>query len=170
VPIRVVIAEDNYLVREGVRQLIESLPDLELVGVCEDMEGLLNAVEEQKPDVVLTDIRMPPTGTDEGLQVAEKLRHSHPATGVVVLSQFVESEYALALLENGAAGRAYLLKERVSDVQQLVDAIKEVAAGGSVIDPKVIEALVAARTAAQDSPLASLTPREKEVLEQLARG
>jgi DNA-binding NarL/FixJ family response regulator len=170
VPIRVVMAEDNYLVREGVRQLIESLPELELVAVCEDMDGLLKAVDDHNPEVILTDIRMPPTGTDEGLQVAEKLRVSHPSTGVVVLSQYVESEYALALLENGAAGRAYLLKERVSDVQQLVDAIKEVAGGGSVIDPKVIEALVAARTAAHDSPLASLTPREKEVLEQLAQG
>jgi DNA-binding NarL/FixJ family response regulator len=170
VPIRVVMAEDNYLVREGVRQLIESLPELELVAVCEDMDGLLKAVEDHNPEVILTDIRMPPTGTDEGLQVAEKLRVSHPSTGVVVLSQYVESEYALALLENGAAGRAYLLKERVSDVQQLVDAIKEVAGGGSVIDPKVIEALVAARTAAHDSPLASLTPREREVLEQLAQG
>jgi DNA-binding NarL/FixJ family response regulator len=170
VPIGVVIAEDNYLVREGVRQLIEALPELELLAVCEDMEGLLKAVEEHRPDVVMTDIRMPPTGTDEGLQVAEKLRQSHPATGVVVLSQYVESEYALALLENGASGRAYLLKERVSDVQQLLDAIKEVAGGGSMIDPKVIEALVSARTAAHDSPLASLTPREKEVLEKLAQG
>jgi DNA-binding NarL/FixJ family response regulator len=170
VPIGVVIAEDNYLVREGVRQLIEALPELELLATCEDMESLLKAVEEHRPDVVMTDIRMPPTGTDEGLQVAEKLRQSHPNTGVVVLSQYVESEYALALLENGASGRAYLLKERVSDVQQLLDAIKEVAGGGSMIDPKVIEALVSARTAAHDSPLASLTPREKEVLEKLAQG
>jgi DNA-binding NarL/FixJ family response regulator len=170
VPIGVIIAEDNYLVREGVRQLIDAIPELELLAVCEDMEGLLKAVAEHRPDVVMTDIRMPPTGTDEGLQVAEKLRQSHPSTGVVVLSQYVESEYALALLENGASGRAYLLKERVSDVQQLLDAIKEVASGGSMIDPKVIEALVAARTAAHDTPLASLTPREKEVLEQLAQG
>jgi DNA-binding NarL/FixJ family response regulator len=170
VPIKVVIAEDNYLVREGIRQLVDSLPDLELAAVCVDMPSLLAAVEEHSPDVVLTDIRMPPTGTDEGLQVADRLRESHPGAGVVVLSQYVESEYALALLEKGAAGRAYLLKERVSDVGQLVDAIKEVAAGGSVIDPKVVEALVAARTAATDSPLATLTPRETEVLEQLAQG
>ena len=165
-----VIAEDNYLVREGVRQLIESLPELELAAVCEDMDGLLEAVNAESPDVVLTDIRMPPTGTDEGLQVADRLRETNPSTGVVVLSQYVESEYALQLLEKGAAGRAYLLKERVSDVHQLVDAIKEVAAGGSVIDPKVVEALVAARSAAADSPLATLTPRESEVLEQLAQG
>ena len=125
-----VIAEDNYLVREGVRQLVESLPELELAAVCEDMPSLLEAVDRTSPDVVMTDIRMPPTGTDEGLQVAERLRQTHPQTGVVVLSQFVEAEYALQLLEKGAAGRAYLLKERVSDVRQLVDAIKEVAAGG----------------------------------------
>jgi DNA-binding NarL/FixJ family response regulator len=164
------MAEDNYLVREGVRQLIESLPELELAAVCEDMPGLLVAVDKHKPDVVMTDIRMPPTETDEGLQVADRLRETSPGTGVVVLSQYVESEYALALLEKGAAGRAYLLKERVSDVQQLLDAIKEVAAGGSVIDPKVVEALVATRTAAADSPLASLTPRESEVLQKLAEG
>ncbi len=170
VPIRVVIAEDNYLVREGIKQLIESLPELELAAVCEDMDSLLEAVEKTSPDVVMTDIRMPPTGTDEGLRVAERLRETHPSTGVVVLSQYVESEYALQLLEKGAAGRAYLLKERVSDVIQLVDAIKEVAAGGSVIDPKVVEALVAARSTAAGSPLAILTPRETEVLEQLAQG
>src|SRR3984893_2316784 len=169
VPIRVVMAEDNYLVREGVRQLIESLPELELVAVCEDMDGLLKAVEEHNPEVILTDIRMPPTGTDEGLQVAEQLRKSHPSTGVVVLSQYVESEYALALLEKGAAGRAYLLKERVGDVTQLVDAIKEVAAGGSVIDPKVVEALVAGRSRST-SPLDGLTPREREVLSEVAQG
>jgi DNA-binding NarL/FixJ family response regulator len=170
VPIKVVIAEDNYLVREGVRQLIESLPELELAAVCEDKETLLAAVEEHHPDVVLTDIRMPPTGTDEGLQVADYLRDHHPETGVVVLSQYVEPEYALQLLEKGAGGRAYLLKERVSDVQQLVDAVKEVASGGSVIDPKVVEALVSARSAGANSPLATLTPRESEVLQHLAEG
>jgi len=131
---------------------------------------LLEAIEKESPDVVVTDIRMPPTGTDEGLQVADQLRQSRPSTGVVVLSQYVESEYALALLEKGAAGRAYLLKERVSDVQQLTDAIKEVAQGGSVIDPKVVEALVAARSRAADSPLSQLTPREGEVLGQVAQG
>jgi DNA-binding NarL/FixJ family response regulator len=170
VPIRVVIAEDNYLVREGVRQLIESLPELDLVAVCEDMPTLLEAVDRTNPEVVMTDIRMPPTGTDEGLQVAERLRETHPQTGVVVLSQYVESDYALQLLDKGAGGRAYLLKERVSDVRQILDAIKEVAAGGSVIDPKVVEALVATRSAAVDSPLAALTPREREVLEQMAQG
>ena len=167
--ISVVLAEDNYLVREGVRQLIHTQPELNLVAVCEDRDSLLAAVEEHRPDVVLTDIRMPPTNTDEGLQVAGRLRESSPATGVVLLSQYVESEYALALLEKGASGRAYLLKERVGDVAQLVYAIKEVAAGGSVIDPKVVEALVAARSRGV-SPLDSLSPREREVLSEVAQG
>src|SRR5438445_1595289 len=153
-----------------MRQFLESIPDVEVVAACTDRDSLLEAIEKESPDVVVTDIRMPPTETDEGLQVAERLRQTNPETGVVVLSQYVESEYALALLEKGAAGRAYLLKERVSDVQQLLDAIKEVASGGSVIDPKVVEALVAARTAAAGSPLASLTPRESEVLQKLAEG
>jgi DNA-binding NarL/FixJ family response regulator len=165
----VVLAEDNYLVREGVRQLIDTQPELELAAVCEDRDSLLLAVEEHRPDVVLTDIRMPPTNTDEGLQVAGLLRDSSPGVGVVLLSQYVESEYALALLEKGASGRAYLLKERVADVAQLVSAIKEVAAGGSVIDPKVVEALVAARSRGT-SPLDSLSPREREVLSEVAQG
>jgi len=168
-PIRVIVAEDNYLVREGVRQLIESLDDIELVAVCEDKDTLLAAVEAHNPDVVLTDIRMPPTGTDEGLQVAEELRQSRPQIGVVVLSQYVEADYAMALLANGAAGRAYLLKERVSDIAQLTNAIKEVARGGSVIDPQVVEILVAARSR-RKSPLDDLTPRETEVMSEMAQG
>ncbi len=167
--IRLVLAEDNYLVREGVRQLIESVDELELVAVCADLGSLLRAVDEFNPDVVLTDIRMPPTGTDEGIRAAEGFRESHPALGVVVLSQYAESAYALALLEKGAAGRAYLLKERVSDVQQLVGAIREVAGGGSVIDPTVVGELIAARSR-RPSPLQELTPRETEVLAQLAQG
>jgi DNA-binding NarL/FixJ family response regulator len=167
--VRVVLAEDNYLVREGVAKLIESLPELELVAVCVDKDSLLAAVAEHNPDVVLTDIRMPPTGTDEGLQVADYLREHSPSTGVVVLSQYVEAEYALALLDKGASGRAYLLKERISDVGQLVDAIVQVAAGGSVIDPRVVEALVASRSRAA-SPLDTLTPREAEVLAAMAEG
>jgi DNA-binding NarL/FixJ family response regulator len=169
VAISVVIAEDNYLVREGVRQLIESLDGIELKAVCEDRDSLLAAVEEHSPDVVMTDIRMPPTGTDEGLQVAERLRTTSPGTGVVVLSQYVEADYAMALLEKGAAGRAYLLKERVSDVAQLTAAIHEVARGGSVIDPQVVQALVEARSR-QRSPLDDLTPREREVMSEMAQG
>ncbi|HEV3232139.1 MAG TPA: response regulator transcription factor [Candidatus Dormibacteraeota bacterium] len=167
--VRVVLAEDNYLVREGVRQLIEALPGIELAAVCEDRDSLLGAVAEHRPDVVLTDIRMPPGNSDEGLQVAEWLRLNSPGTGVVVLSQYVESEYALALLEKGAAGRAYLLKERISDVAQLRDAILVVAAGGSVIDSRVVEALVVARSRSA-SPLDTLTPREREVLSEVAQG
>jgi DNA-binding NarL/FixJ family response regulator len=170
VPIRVVLADDNYLLREGVRQLIETQPELELAAVAVDLDSLMAEVEVQKPDVVITDIRMPPTGTDEGIRAAELIRTKYPRIGVVVLSQYAEPEYALALLEKGAAGRAYLLKERVSDIEQLVNAIREVTKGGSVIDSKVVEALVAARTRKPESPLRDLTPRETEVLAAMAEG
>ncbi|MEX0663777.1 MAG: response regulator transcription factor [Acidimicrobiia bacterium] len=169
-PIRVVVAEDSYLVREGVVRLLDTEPDVEVVGACEDYETLLAAVAELVPDVVLTDIRMPPTGTDEGIRAADALHASHPDVGVVVLSQFVEPGYALALLEHGSARRGYLLKERVSDIDQLVRAIREVATGGSFIDPKVIESLVEARSRHRDSPLEQLTPREREVLGAMAEG
>jgi DNA-binding NarL/FixJ family response regulator len=167
--IRVVLAEDNYLVREGIRQLLATTADIDVVGVCEDSDSLLAAVEQERPDVVLTDIRMPPTGTDEGIRVADQLRDTHPKIGVVVLSQFVESQYALALLDRGADGRAYLLKERIRDVEQLAGAVREVAAHGSVIDSKVVEALVSARTRTE-SPLDDLTPRELQILEEMAQG
>lgn len=169
-PVRVVLAEDNYLVRQGIANLLEVHPDLEVVAACEDLDSLLAAVAEHSPDVVLTDIRMPPTDSDEGIRAAEYLRENAPGIGVVVLSQHDEAEYALALLDRGAEGRAYLLKERVSDLEQLVGAIKEVAAGGSVIDPKVVEALVAARSRAARSPLALLSPREGEVMAEMAQG
>ena len=142
--IRLVIAEDTYLVREGIRRLLEPEADIEVVAACEDLPSLLDAIESEQPDVVLTDIRMPPTSQDEGIQVADRLRETNPETGVVVLSQFAAPEYALALLENGADRRAYLLKDRVGDAAQLAGAIREVAGGGSVIDPKVVEALIAA--------------------------
>jgi DNA-binding NarL/FixJ family response regulator len=170
VPIRIVFADDNYLLREGVTQLIESQPELQLVATATDLKSLLEAVERERPDVVITDIRMPPSGTDEGIRAAEQMRATQPQTGVVVLSQYVEPEYALSLLAKGASGRAYLLKERVSDIEQLVNAVREVARGGSVIDPKVVEALVAARTNKPDSPLRDLTPREQEVLAAIAQG
>jgi DNA-binding NarL/FixJ family response regulator len=169
-PIRVVLAEDNYLLRTAVQQLVEGQEELELAAVCSDLPSLLEAIEQHHPDVVLTDIRMPPTGTDEGLQAAARLRESSPQTGVVVLSQYAEPQYALALLEKGAARRAYLLKERVTDVGQLVAAIREVARGGSVIDPQVVEVLVAARSAQSASAVNELTPRERETLEQMAQG
>ena len=168
--IRVVLAEDNYLVREGIRGLLEAQPGLELIASCEDYDSLVAAVESDQPDVVLTDIRMPPGDSDEGIKAANLFRRQWPGLGVVVLSHHDEAEYALALLEDGSEGRAYLLKERVSDLEQLTNAIREVAAGGSVIDPKVVEALVAAKARAQRSPLALLTPRETEVLAEMAQG
>ena len=152
--LRVVLAEDNYLVREGVWRLLEAQGGVEIVAACGDLDALLAAVAAQAPDVVLTDIRMPPTGTDEGIRAAARLRQTHPGVGVVVLSQYDEPAYALALLEGGSGGRAYLLKERVSDPEHLAGAIREVAAGGSVIDSKVVEALVASRSRAAQSPLA----------------
>lgn len=169
--IRVAVAEDNYLVREGMLRLIELHPDaLELVAVCEDLNSLMEAVARENPDVVLTDIRMPPSFTDEGIDAAAQLRTTSPGIGVVVISQHDEAEYALALLEHGSQGRAYLLKERLSDFDQLIGAIEEVARGGSVIDPKVVEALVFARARAERSPLAALTPRETGVLNEMAQG
>ena len=168
-PIRVVVAEDNYLVREGVVRLLGIQTGLEVVAAYDDFDSLLAGVEADPPDVVVTDIRMPPTGTDEGVRAANLIRESHPAVGVVVLSQYVEPDYALALLEDGSDGRAYLLKERVSDVDVLRRAIEAVASGGSVIDPRVVETLVAARARPQ-SPLDFLTPRESEVLAEMALG
>jgi DNA-binding NarL/FixJ family response regulator len=168
--IRLVLAEDNYLLREGVKRLIDAHPDLELVGACSDYESLLATIEQERPDVVLTDIRMPPTGTDEGIRVAARLRAMSPHTGVVVLSQYANAAYALALLEGGSAGRAYLLKERVSDVEELLGAIRQVATGGSVIDPQVIQELVATAGGAAHSQLTALSKREREVLSEIAQG
>ncbi len=169
-PIRLVLAEDHYLVREGVRRLLATEPELEVAAVCGDLASLLAAVDAERPDVVLTDIRMPPGDADEGIQAAEQLRETHPDVGVVVLSQYTNPGYALALLERGSAGRAYLLKERVDDLEQLVTAIRAVAGGGSVIDPKVVEALVAERGRSKKSPLNDLTPREHDVLREMAEG
>lgn len=169
-PIRVAIAEDSLLVREGIERLLDADPDVDVISVSEDLPGLLAAVDSDAPDVVLTDIRMPPTGTDEGIQAAVALRETHPALGVVVLSQYAEPAYALALLDSGSERRAYLLKERVSDPGQLVGAIKQVAGGGSVVDPKVVDVLVAAKSRAKSSPLAPLTARELEVLAEIAQG
>ena len=169
-PIRLVLAEDHYLVREGVRRLIETEPELDLVASCGDLPSLLAAIEEHRPDVVLTDIRMPPTGTDEGIKAAERLRELRPDAGVVVLSQYADPQYALAFLEHGSRGRAYLLKERVSDLSQLLGAIRAVDRGESYIDPSVIDALVAARSRSANSPLRHLTPRETEILSEMAQG
>jgi DNA-binding NarL/FixJ family response regulator len=170
VTIRVVLADDHYLVREGVRRLLETEPEIEVVAVCDDLDSLLAAVDDAKPDVVLTDIRMPPSGVDEGVQAAERLRATHPEVGVVVLSQYAEPRYALALLEGGTARRAYLLKERVDDLSQLVGAIRAVAGGGSLIDSKVVEELVADKARTEASSLNELTPRERDVLREMAEG
>lgn len=169
-PLRVVIAEDAYLVREAVELILSGASEIEVVRAVGDGRSLLQAVEEERPDVVLTDIRMPPSGGDEGIRAAHAIRESHPEIGVVVLSQYAEPRYPLKLLEGGSAGRAYLLKERVHDRGQLVAAIKAVAAGESVIDPKVVEVLVEARAREEASPLSDLTPREYEVLAEIAKG
>ena len=169
-PIRVVLADDSLIVREGIAQMLATAADIEIVASCGDLESLLAAVDRDRPDVVLTDIRMPPSGTDEGIQVAARLRESHPEIGVVVLSQYSEPSYALALLESGSDRRAYLLKERVRDRAQLLSTIQAVADGGSVIDPKIVEVLVAAKARSDRSPLTELTPREREVLAEIAQG
>jgi DNA-binding NarL/FixJ family response regulator len=170
VAIRVVVAEDSLLVREGLRQLLAASPSVDVVASYGDVQGVLDAVERDRPDVVVTDIRMPPSNTDEGIRLADHLRESHPSTGVVVVSQYAQPPYVLALLEHGSDRRGYLLKERIHDRGQLVSAIDTVARGGSVIDPKVVEVLVEARARADHSPLAQLTPRERDVLAELAEG
>jgi DNA-binding NarL/FixJ family response regulator len=170
VTLRVVFAEDNYLVREGTSALLREVGEVELVGVVADLQGLMDAVEEQIPDVVLTDIRMPPTHTTEGIAAAKRIRAEHPAIGVLVLSQFADEDYAYDLLKEGAAGLGYLLKERVAEIEELVRALKEVAAGGSVLDPKVVESLVGHKSDRQNSPLERLTARERDVLQQIAEG
>lgn len=156
--------------REGIRRLIELEPELELVAVCDNLDSLLAVIESKSPDVLLTDIRMPPSNTDEGLRAADRLRTLNPEAGIVLLSQYADPQYALALLEHGSRGRAYLLKERVSDFGQLLAAVQAVAQGGSYIDATVIDALVAARSRTEASPLTLLTPRELDILGSMAQG
>jgi DNA-binding NarL/FixJ family response regulator len=170
VPLRVVLAEDSFLLREGITRLIETVSDLALVEACADLDSLMKAVDDHQPDVVITDIRMPPTGTDEGIRAAAEIRQKWPQIGVVVLSQYSDPGYALSLFEGGSERRAYLLKERVADLDHLLAAIREVAVGGSVVDPKVVEGLVFLRSRKKESLLRHLTPRELEVLEQMAQG
>ncbi len=165
----VVFAEDSYIVREGVRMLLEQA-GYEIVAVAEDYDELLAAVDQSPPDVVITDIRMPPTRTDEGVRAAREIRAEHPSVGIVVLSQYVEPDYALRLFEGGSSGFAYLLKERVGDIDQIQAAITAVQKGESVVDPKVVDALVEARLNRTESKLDRLTPREKEVMAELASG
>ena len=168
--ISVIVAEDDFLVREGVRRVLEAVPDVTVLAECADGDELLAAVDAAPPDVVVTDVRMPPSGADEGIRIANRLRRTHPDVGVVVLSQFAEPEYALALLEHGSHRRAYLLKERVHDRSGIAQAIRDVAHGGSAFDARVVEALVAAQGEAEISPLSPLTPREREVLAEIAQG
>ena len=168
--VRVVLADDNFLVREGLAGLLADVPEVDLVETVADPEALHRAVALTKPDAVLTDIRMPPTFTTEGIDAAKRIRADFPGTGVVVLSQYVEEDYALDLLADGVEGLGYLLKERVSDLDELVRALQDVARGGSALDPKVVEGLLARRTRSADSVLSSLTDRELEVLKELASG
>jgi DNA-binding NarL/FixJ family response regulator len=170
VAVRIALAEDSLIVREGIQQMLAASPGIEVVAACGDVDSLLEAIERERPDVILTDIRMPPTNTDEGIRVAALLRERHPQIGVIVLSQFSDPAYVLQLLESGSDGRGYLLKERVHNRGELVSAIDAVARGGSVIDPKIVEVLVAARSRADRSPLGELTAREREVLAEIAKG
>jgi DNA-binding NarL/FixJ family response regulator len=168
--LRLVIAEDNLLVREGLLSLLISAGDIVPTTACSSLDELYEAVERDDPDVVVTDIRMPPNHRDEGIQAARRFRTTHPRLGVVVLSQFVEPSYALALLEDGTRGRGYVLKDRIDEVDRLAQAIRIVAGGGSFIDDDVVDALVRARTRMVDSPLNTLTSRELEVLAEMATG
>ena len=167
---RVVIAEDHYLVREGTRQLVESTGEVEVIATVEDTGALLETVERLQPDAVITDIRMPPTNQKEGIEAAHLIRQQHPNIGVVVLSQYVNSLYAFELFREGTTGLAYLLKDRVGDVDELLRALREVTSGGSVVDPQVVEGLLARRQQLAGSLLDTLTDRETEVLSEMAQG
>jgi DNA-binding NarL/FixJ family response regulator len=168
--LRIVLAEDSFLMRDGINALLELDDEVDVVASCEDYDTLLAAVAEHRPDVVLTDIRMPPSQTDEGIRAADVIRAAHPGIGVVVLSQYVEPGFARRLFENGSNGRAYLLKERVADLDELGAAIRRVADGGSVVDPKVVEALIGVQASRDSVALDRLTDREREVLAEMATG
>ena len=168
--IRVALAEDSYVIREFLTATLSAAPEIELVAVCTNGKELRTAIATWNPEVVLTDIRMPPSGADEGVRIASALRDTRPDVGVVVLSQYAEPAYALSLLQQGTGGRAYLLKERIRDKEQLIDAIKAVARGGSVIDPMIVDVLIEARSRAAKSQLSELTPRERELLAEIAAG
>ena len=166
----VVLAEDSYLMREGLASLLGTIDDVELMAVCETYEQLIESVEQHRPAVVITDIRMPPTQTDEGIRAANHIREHYPDTGVVVLSQYAEPEYALSLFREGSSGRAYLLKDHVSDLDALSSAMAEVTRGGSAVDAQIVDVLVAARVSEKASLLQRLSPRELEVLAEMAKG
>ena len=165
-----VLGEDSFLAREGIVSALEAIDEVELAGVCSDLDELRTAIDKDSPDVVLTDIRMPPTSTDEGVRLATELRSTHPEIGVVVLSQHAEPLYATTLFEQGSARRAYLLKERVKDRDELRRALLEVADGGSVVDSRIVDELVAFQRRRKDSKLDELTARELEILGLIAEG
>jgi DNA-binding NarL/FixJ family response regulator len=168
--IRVLLGEDNVLLREGMRGLLSSTGDIDVVASCGDLPSMREQLDELAPDVVLTDIRMPPTWTDEGVQLARHCRSHHPATGVVLLSQYVDPGYVRSLLESGSAGRGYLLKDHVSDVDELIAALTTVARGGSVVDPRVIDHLVKVGVSRGNAKVGRLSARELEVLAEMSRG
>jgi DNA-binding NarL/FixJ family response regulator len=169
-PLRVALADDSFLMREAIQQVFAHEGGIVVVAACEDGDALLAAVERERPDVVVTDVRMPPSGDDEGIRVAQRLRSTHPEIGVVILSQYADPRYGLQLISGGAAGRAYLLKDRVHDRGELHAAIEVVARGGSMIDPAILSQLLDSDGRRADSPLAALTPREREVLAAMATG
>jgi DNA-binding NarL/FixJ family response regulator len=169
-PIRVAIADDSYLIREALEGVLSHIDGVEHVASSASGDTLVAAIDSAKPNVVLVDLRMPPTGDEEGIRVAKQIRHEHPEVGVIVLSQFAGPAYALALLEDGAEGRGYLLKERVHDAHELKAAIEIVADGGTMIDPTLIQEILAAYVAPRRTPLDDLSPREREVLAQMAEG
>jgi DNA-binding NarL/FixJ family response regulator len=170
VPLRVMIADDSYLIREGLQQVLALAPEVRVVAALVDMPSLLAAVDAEAPDVVVTDIRMPPTQTDEGIRIAVRLHQTHPRVGVVVLSQHESAQYAAMLLDEGAAGRGYLLKDRIHDLDHLVSTIKAVAAGECRIDSRLVDGLVARPGARKRSPIDELTPRQREILADVAQG
>ena len=169
-PLRLVVADDSFIVREAVIAVLRDLPVVDVRAACEDYDSLVKAVDVLRPDVVITDIRMPPTFTDEGIRAASEFRSTHPEVGVVILSQYVESGYVLSLFREGSEGRGYLLKDRVHDRTVLLSAVRAVARGESVVDPKVVELLVESRLRPADSPLTDLSPREREILSEIASG
>ena len=178
-PMRIVIADDNYLVREGTRRLLEDTGEVTVLAAVGSAPELLDAVRRTNPEAVLTDIRMPPAGSAgqrggapamEGIDAAHAIKAANPRVGVVILSQYADESYAFELFRNGTAGLAYLLKDRVGDLHHLLSALRDVVAGGSAIDPKVVEALVTRRARLRESALAELTERELNVLREMAQG
>jgi len=169
-PVRTIVVDDSLLIREGVVRLLDFDPGVDVVATCGSPEEALQTVAKLNPDVVLTDIRMPPTHTDEGIALARALRERDPETGVVVLSQHLTPAYAIGLLGDGSQGRGYLLKDRLHELEILTGALRTVAAGGCQIDPLVVEALTGAHPDAESSALAALTRREREILGDIAEG